>query len=118
MDNMKMFARMLKQHCKGKDVALVTSYDNAQEILKMLISLSDTYIEDVTLTRPEWDNYEGCWLINYGANNDIWCSKALGDDGIPLRGDDFYYIDQEAIDDLSPDDFVFGGTEYKVIKGD
>ena len=66
MNTEKVFAKMLKAHSKGECISLVTDYENAKEIAKLIMSMPDTYIEDFQLTREDYDGYADPWLLTYG----------------------------------------------------
>lgn len=93
MNKEKVFAKMLKAHSKGECVSLVTDYENAKEIAKLIISMPDTYIEDFQLNREDWDGYADPWLLSYGEEGDIWCQKAILDNGVVAKGEGTYIID-------------------------
>lgn len=114
MNTTKVFAKMLKAHSKGECVSLVTDYGNAKEIAKLIMSMPDTYIEDFQLTREDWDGYADPWLLTYGEDGDIWCQKAVLENGHIAKGEGAYIIDASAIGSRVPEDFVLGGT-IKVV---
>lgn len=114
MNTTKVFAKMLKAHSKGECVTLVTDYENAREIAKLIISMPDTYIENFQLGSAEWDGYCDPWLLSYGERGDIWCQKAIFDNGFVAKGEGIYIIDTSAIGSRVPEDFVLGG-EIKVM---
>lgn len=114
MNTKKAFAKMLKIHSKGECVSLVTDYENAKEIAKLIISMPDTYIEDFQLSREDYDGYADPWLLSYGEEGDIWCQKAILDNGVVAKGEGAYIIDTSAIGSRVPEDFVLGGT-IKVV---
>jgi len=114
MNTEKVFAKILKAHSKGERVSLVTDYENAKEIAKLIISMPDTYIEGFMLTRENWDGYADPWLLTYGEDGDIWCQKAVLENGHIAKGEGTYIIDTSAIGSRVPEDFVLGGT-IKVV---
>ena len=114
MNTTKVFAKMLKAHSKGECVSLVTDYENAREIAKLIITMPDTFIESFQLSSAESDGYSDPWLLSYGEEGDIWCQKAVLDNGKIARGDGTYIIDTSAIGSRVPEDFVLGGT-IKVV---
>jgi hypothetical protein len=114
MNTEKVFAKMLKAHSKGECVSLVTDYENAREIAKLIMSMPDSYIEDFQLTREECDGYADPWLLTYGEDSDIWCQKAVLENGHIAKGEGAYIIDTSAIGSRVPEDFVLGGT-IKVV---
>lgn len=114
MNTEKVFAKMLKIHSKGECVSLVTDYENAREIAKLIISMPDTFIESFQLSSAESDGYSDPWLLSYGEEGDIWCQKAVLDNGKIARGDGAYIIDTSAIGGRVPEDFTLGGT-IKVV---
>ena len=142
MNTEKVFAKMLKAHSKGECVTLVTDYGNAKDIAKLIMSMPDTYIEDFQLTREDWDGYadpwlltygeDGTyiedfqltredwdgyadpWLLTYGEDGDIWCQKAVLENGHIAKGEGAYIIDTSAIGSRVPEDFVLGDT-IKVV---
>lgn len=114
MNTTKVFAKMLKAHSKGKCISLVTDYENAREIAKLIMSMPDTFIESFQLSSAESDGYSDPWLLSYGEEGDIWCQKAVLDNGKIARGDGTYIIDTSAIGSRVPEDFVLGGT-IKVV---
>lgn len=114
MNTEKVFAKMLKLHSKGECVTLVTDYENAKEIAKLIISMPDTYIKNFQLTYEDYDGYTNPWLLTYGEEGDIWCLKAIFDSGAVVKGEGAYIIDTSAIGNRVPEDFVLGGT-IKVV---
>lgn len=120
MNTEKVFAKMLKAHSKGECVSLVTDYENAKEIAKLIMSMPDTYIEDFQLTRSEWDGYTDPWLLTYGEEGDVWCQKAVLDNGHIAKGGGLYLIDPVAIGAHLPEEFVLDGEgcKIKLIGGD
>ena len=110
----KVFAKMLKIHSKGEFVTLVTDYENARKIAKLIMSMPDTYIEDFQLSREDYDGYADPWLLTYGEEGDIWCQKAILDSGAVAKGEGAYIIDTSAIGSRVLEDFVLGGT-IKVV---
>lgn len=114
MNTEKVFAKMLKAHSKGECVSLITDYENAREIAKLIMSMPDTFIESFQLSSAESDGYSDPWLLSYGEEGDIWCQKAVLDNGKIARGDGIYIIDTSAIGSRVPEDFVLGGT-IKVV---
>lgn len=114
MNTTKVFAKMLKAHSKGECVSLITDYENAREIAKLIMSMPDTFIENFQLSSAESDGYSDPWLLSYGEEGDIWCQKAVLDNGKIARGDGIYIIDTSAIGSRVPEDFVLGGT-IKVV---
>lgn len=119
MNCKKVFAHIIKHHCKGDKVMLVADYNDITIILKLLLCLPDSFIEDISITRPKWDNYDEAWLLCYGTDNDVWCSKAINSNGNePFRGEGYYIIDSRAINGRSPESFVIEGSTIKLIGGD
>ena len=114
-----IFALALEQYYSGNDVAIVTSYDKAKKILKKFLSLPDTTINGIELNSPEWDGYDEAWLIDIGREKEIFCQKAININGggMPFRGDGFYIIDESAIGEFKPEDFVFNpdSSTIKVV---
>lgn len=117
MDCKKVFANIIKHHCKGEIVTFVSSYKNIKDVLKMLLAMPDTYIEDISITRPEWDGYDEAWALSFGENSDVWCSKAININGEPFRGEGYFVIDASAIDGHDPENFVLGNSHIKIING-
>lgn len=119
MNTEKVFAKMLKAHSKGECATLVTNYENAKEIAKLIIAMPNTYIVDFQLTREDWDGYADPWLLSYGEEGDIWCQKAVLDNGRIARGGGLYFIDTAAIGSYLPEDFVLEGeSKIKLVGGD
>ena len=119
MNTEKVFAKMLKAHSKGETVTLVTDYQNAREIAKLIMSMPDTFIESFQLSSAESDGYSDPWLLSYGEEGDIWCQKAVLDNGHIAKGDGLYFIDTIAIGSYLPEDFVLGDeAKIKLIGGD
>lgn len=119
MNTEKVFAKILKAHSKGETVTLVTDYKNAREIAKLIISMPDTYIENFQLGSAEYDGYCDPWLLSYGEDGDIWCQKAIFENGKIARGDGLYFIDAVAIGSYLPEDFVLDGdAKIKLIGGE
>ena len=119
MNAQKVFAKMLKAHSKGECVSLVTDYENAKEIAKLIITMPNTYIEDFQLAREDRDGYCDPWLLSYGEEGDIWCQKAVLDNGHIAKGDGLYFIDTVAIGSYLPEDFVLDGeAKIKLIGGE
>lgn len=114
MNTEKVFAKMLKIHSKGECVTLVTDYENAREIAKLIMSMPDTFIESFQLSSAECDGYCDPWLLTYGEESDIWCQKAILDSGAVAKGEGTYIIDTSAIGSRVPEDFTLGGT-IKVV---
>ena len=114
MNTEKVFAKMLKIHSKGECVTLVTDYENAREIAKLIMSMPDTYIEDFQLSREDYDGYADPWLLTYGEEGDIWCQKAILNSGAVAKGEGAYIIDTSAIGSRVPEDFVLDGV-IKVV---
>ena len=110
MNTEKVFAKMLKAHSKGECVSLVADYENTKDIAKLIMSMPDTYIEDFQLTREDWDGYADPWLLTYGEDGDIWCQKAVLENGKIAKGEGAYIIDTSAIGSRVPEDFVLGDT--------
>ena len=119
MNTIKVFAKMLKAHSKGECVALVTNYENAREVAKLIIAMPNAYIENFQLSSVEWDNYCDPWILSYGEEGDIWCQKAVLDNGHIAKGGGLYFIDTGAIGSYLPEDFVLEGeAKIKLIGGD
>ena len=114
MNTQKVFAKMLKAHSKGECISLVTDYENAKEVAKLIMSMPDTYIEDFQLSREDYDGYADPWLLSYGEEGDIWCQKAVLDNGHIAKGEGAYIIDTSAIGSRVPEDFTLGGI-IKVV---
>lgn len=114
MNTEKVFAKMLKAHSKGECVSLITDYENAREIAKLIMSMPDTFIESFQLSSAECDGYDNPWLLTYGEEGDIWCQKAILDSGIVAKGEGAYIIDASAIGSRVPEDFVLDGV-IKVV---
>lgn len=114
MNTEKVFAKMLKIHSKGECATLVTDYENAKKIAKLIMSMPDTYIEDFQLSREDYDGYSDPWLLTYGEEGDIWCQKAILNSGAVAKGEGAYIIDTSAIGSRVPEDFVLGGV-IKVV---
>ena len=114
MNTEKVFAKMLKAHSKGECVSLVTDYENAKEIAKLIISMPDTFIESFQLSSAECDGYCDPWLLIYGEEGDVWCQKAILDSGVVAEGEGTYIIDTSAIGSRVPEDFVLSGV-IKVV---
>lgn len=114
MNTTKVFAKMLKAHSKGECVSLITDYENAREIAKLIMSMPDTFIESFQLSSAESDGYCDPWLLSYGEEGDIWCQKAVLDNGKIAKGEGTYIIDTSAIGSRVPEDFTLGGT-IKVV---
>ncbi len=114
MNTEKVFAKILKAHSKGECVSLVTDYENAKEIAKLIISMPETYIESFQLSSAKCDGYADPWLLTYGEEGDIWCQKAILDSGIVAKGEGAYIIDTSAIGSRVPEDFVLDGI-IKVV---
>lgn len=114
MNAEKVFAKMLKAHSKGECVSLVTDYENAREIAKLIMSMPDTFIESFQLSSAECDGYADSWLLIYGEEGDVLCQKAILDSGVVAKGESTYIIDTSAIGSRIPEDFVLGGT-IKVV---
>ena len=115
----EIFALALEQYYGGNDVAIVTSYNKSKKILKKFLSLPDTTINGIELNPPEWDGYDKAWLIDVGIDKEVFCQKAINvnGDGMPFRGDGYYIIDESAIGEFSPEDFVFSpiSSTIKVV---
>jgi hypothetical protein len=119
MNTTKVFAKMLKVHSKGECVSLVTDYENAKDIAKLIISMPNTYIEDFQLSREDYDGYCDPWLLSYGEEGDVCCQKAVLNNGHIARGGGLYFIDTVAIGSYLPEDFVLDGeAKIKLIGGD
>ena len=112
-----IFALALEQYYIGNDVAIVTSYEKAKKILKRFLSLPDTTINGIELSPPEWDGYDEAWLIDVGIDKEVFCQKAINinGDGMPFRGDGYYIIDESAIGEFKPENFVFN-PDSSIIK--
>lgn len=119
MNTKKVFSKMLKAHSKGETVTLVTDYENTKEIAKLIITMPDTYIEDFQLTREDYDGYCNPWLLTYGEEGDVWCQKAVFENGKIARGDGLHFIDTVAIGSYLPEDFVLDGeAKIKLVGGE
>ena len=119
MNTQKVFAKMLKAHSKGETVTIVTDYENAREVAKLIMSMPNAYIENFQLSSAEWDGYCDPWLLSYGEEGDIWCRKAVLDNGHIAKGDGLYFIDTVAIGSYLPEDFVLDGeAKIKLIGGE
>ena len=118
MNTEKVFAKLLKAKANKKDVTLITDYVNAKEILKYALCMPDTYIVDVKISDPEWENYDSAYSITFGIDGDIYCQPTIYEDGKIARGGGLCYIDANAIIGYKPDDFVLPGeSEIKLIGG-
>ena len=102
----KIFKRMVKIHDKNKSITYVSNFENVREVAKILISLPNTIIEDVHLESPEWDGYEGAFLLTFDEDNTIWIQKAYFDDGRIARGTGIYIIDNDSIGTHKPEEFL------------
>ena len=113
----EIFALALEQYHNGNDISIVTGYEKARKILKKIISLPDTIIEGIELNSFEWDGYDEAWLIDITAGKEVYCMKAINvnGDGMPFRGDGYYIIDESAMGEFKPENFVFS-PENSTIK--
>lgn len=102
----KIFKRMVKIHDENKSITYVSNFENVREVAKILISLPNTIIEDVHLESPEWDGYEGAFLLTFDEDNTIWIQKAYFDDGRIARGTGIYIIDNDSIGTHKPEEFL------------
>ena len=119
MNTQKVFAKMLKAKARGKDVTVVTDYPNAKEILKYILVMPDTYINDIEIASPDWKGYDEPYIINLGTDNGVYCQPAIYEDGSIARGGSLYYIDVVAIGTYLPEDFVLEGeSQIKLVGGD
>ena len=100
-------------------VCLQATNDKAKKILKKFLSLPDTTINGIELSPPEWDGYDEAWLIDVGIDKEVFCQKAINinGDGMPFRGAGYYIIDESAIGEFKPKDFVFSpdSSTIKVV---
>jgi len=101
----KIFKKMIKSH-NDNVVTYVSNFENVREVAKMLIALPDTIIEGVHLESPEWDGYEGAFLLTFDEDNTIWIQKAYFDDGRIARGIGVYVIDKNSIGTHRPEEFL------------
>lgn len=111
----KIFKRMVKIHDKNKSITYVSNFENVREVAKILISLPNTIIEDVHLESPEWDGYEGAFLLTFDEDNTIWIQKAYFDDGRIARGNGVYLIDVTSIGVHKPEEFLIENKETNKI---
>ena len=119
MNTQKVFAKMLKAKASGKDVTVVADYPNAKEILKYILIMPDTYINDIEIASPDWKGYGEPYIINLGTDNGVYCQPAIYEDGSIARGSGLYYIDIVAIGTYLPEDFVLEGeSQIKLVGGD
>ena len=110
----KIFKKMIKSH-NDNVVTYVSNFENVREVAKMLISLPDTIIEGVHLESPEWDEYEGAFLLTFDEDNAIWIQKAYFDDGRIARGIGVYIIDKNSIGTHRPEEFLVESEEINKI---
>ena len=100
----------------GQCVSVVCNYKKAVKILKALISLPETKIDNLELRDELWDGYYESWLITLDNNGDIYCQKAINvENDMPFRGGDYYIIDSKALHGRKPEDFCLSGSQIKVV---
>ena len=120
MNTHKVFSKIIKAKSQGRDVSVITDYANAKEILKLVLSLPDTYIKNIEIADELWDNYYDPYLIDICSEGGIYCQPAVLKNGSIAQGEGLYYIDVLAIGEYLPDDFVIEGenTKIKLVGGD
>ena len=110
----KIFKQMIKEHNADNEVTYVSSYENIKEVMKMILSVPDTCIENIDLSSPEMAGYGKAFLLTYSTDNTVWCQKAFFDNGNITRGDGTYIIDVNAIGDSNPHDFLIDNMNQKI----
>ena len=117
MNIKKIFAKMVKAYSKGESVTLLTDYDNAQIVLKYLLSMPDTYVAQIIATSQIYDGYDGAFFVNLDTDGAVWCEPAIVD-GRVLRGGGLIYVDTDSIGDHIPDEFgIAGECKIKIVGG-
>lgn len=117
----KIFKKMVKEHENENIVTYVSHYDNIRQVLKMLVTLPDTIIESVRVEPPEYDGYEGAFLLTFDTDGTIWTQKAYFEDGRIARGNGVYLIDVTSIGVHKPEEFLIDGepdNKIKIIGGE
>lgn len=118
MNAEKVFARMVKAHSKNKDVTFVSNYDGVKAVAKYIAAMPDSFYEDFSLTRPDWDGYDKEWLLTYDDIGGMWCQKARFEDGRIAQGAGLYLIDEFAIGNTAPEEFCFENDSTIKLVGD
>lgn len=118
MNIKKIFAKMVKAYSKDEDVVVITSFDNAKDILKHLLSMPDTYAAQIIATPRDYDGYDGAFITNLDTDGAVWCEPAMIDDRV-LRSGGLIYVDTDSIGDHMPDEFgIRGESKIKIVGGD
>lgn len=116
----KIFKKMVKEHENENIVTYVSHYDNIRQVFKMLVTLPDTIIESVKIEPPEYDGYEGAFLLTFDTDGTIWITKAYFEDGSIARGGGVCLIDVTSIGVHKPEEFLIDGecNKIKIIGGE
>lgn len=117
MNIQKTFSRIVKANANGKDVTVVTDYDNAKDLLKYVLSIPDTSVASIELSAPEWHGYDDAYLLSINSDGTVYCEEAVLESGAIAKGEGLYLIDVLAIGENLPEDFVLDteNTQIKLI---
>lgn len=116
MNVLKTFARIVKARSKGGDVTVVANLRDSTELLKYMISLPETFIASIDIACSEISGYNGAYLVSLNPDGGIFCEPAVSDiTGEVKRGGGLYLIDQTAIGEYLPEDFVLDSQKFKLI---
>lgn len=117
----KIFKKMMKEHETGRLVTYVSHYDNVRQVFKMLCGLPNIIIETISIEPPDYDGYEGAFLLTFGEDSTVWVQKAYFENGRIARGTGVYLIDIDSIGIHKPEEFLIDGepeNKIKIIGGD
>lgn len=65
-----------------EDVTVLAEYDTIKELIKAFIISADEYggdinIESISIEPPDYDGYDGPWLLSITNDLDLYCERAI-----------------------------------------
>ena len=93
---------------------VVINYNDCQGLVQAL-QAKVVNNKSLVLDAESFDGFDEA--IDIGIDKEVFCQKAININGggMPFRGDGFYIIDESAIGEFKPEDFVFN-PDSSIIK--
>lgn len=110
----KVFAKILKEKSKNKDVSVVTNFSNTNKLLKLLFVLPDTQIAAVKIAEPTWCGCYDLFLLSTGGDGRLFCEPVIKKNGDIVKGSGIYLIDKVVLGEYKPEDFILDGDDVSI----